>query len=302
MLTELQIYHKTNWEDYTVLDETLYESEIDIEDIWASDKLVLLALNTSSYNGYNGKGYGVGKADRGITEDESYDIWIQEFRKKERLFAKQIKALGIKSISQSVFDGLMFYYWTTDNILTSYGLEGQYDMRSSIVEKDWDTVASMIMRDYNKRQTSIRAATVLRLADYGTPKDRSWLRTNGIYDIRTQNQLGALYGDELSRARFAYYAETLQFLPLTPNSIKRDIAKRYDETITQQTWIFDGSTLSYSLVKAPSMSPVEKLEIYINKTKIQYEYDYTLENNIFTLNNDSLELLENDIIVAKIKI
>ena len=302
MLTELQIYHKTNWDDYIVLDETLYETEIDLVDVFSSDTLVLVALNTSSYNGYDGKHYGVGKADRGITEQEAYNVWISEFRKKERFLSKQLQALNVESISQSVFDGLMLYYWTTDDILTSYGIEGQYNMRDSIIKKDWDTVASMMMRDYNKRQTSVRSATILRLADYGNPKSRSWLRTNGIYNMRTQNQLGALYGNELTRARFAYYAETLQFLPLMPNSIKRDVAKRYDETIVEQTWVYDGSTLSYSLSKFPAMDPVEKLEITINNNKIQYEYDYTLENNVFTLNNDSLELATGDIILSKVKI
>ena len=302
MLTELQIYHKTNWEDYIVLDSDLYENEIYIDDIFASNTLVLVALNNFKYNGYDGKGYSVGKADRGITEEEAYNVWIEDFRRKERNFINQLKALGLNEISQSAFDGLLLYYILAENFTIVYAMEGQYNIRNHIVNKDWDNVAGMIIRDNANRQNSIRAATILRLADYGKQKNRSWLRINGIYEMRASNQIGLLSEDELAKARFAYYAETLEFLPLTPNSIKRDIAKRYNETLITQSWTYDGSTVSYSLSKTPAISPVEKLEVKVNNNILQFEYDYTLSGNIFTIKADSIELVTGDIISSKIKI
>jgi hypothetical protein len=80
MLTELQIYHKTNWEDYTVLDTELYETEIYIDNVFASNTLVSVALNNFKYNGYDGKGYSVGTATRGITEEEAYNICGHNFK------------------------------------------------------------------------------------------------------------------------------------------------------------------------------------------------------------------------------
>ena len=100
MLTELQLYHKTNWEDYTVLDEDLYETEIYIDSVFASDTLVLVALNNFKYNGYNGKGYSVGTVTRGITEEEAYNIWIEDFRRKERNLIRQLKSFGLNEMSQ----------------------------------------------------------------------------------------------------------------------------------------------------------------------------------------------------------
>jgi hypothetical protein len=302
MLTELQIYHKTNWEDYTVLDEDLYKTEIYIDSVFASDTLVLVALNNFKYNGYDGKGYSAGAATRGITEEEAYNIWIEDFRRKERNFIRQLKSLGLNEMSQSVFDGLLLYYLLAENFTIVYAMEGQYNLRDHIVNKNWDTVAGMILRDHANRQNSIRAATILRLADYGNPKTRGWLRANGIFEMRASNQIGLLSGDKLTRARFSYYAETLEFLPLTPNSIKRDIAKRYDETLITQSWVYDGSTVNYSLSKTPAMSPVEKLEVKVNNNILQYEYDYTLSNNVFTIKTDSIELVIGDIISSKIRI
>lgn len=303
MLTELQLYHKTNWEDYTVLNEDLYETEIYIDNVFASDTLVLVALNNFKYNGYDGKGYSVGSAIRGITEEEAYNIWIEDFRRKERNLIKQLKAFGLNEISQSVFDGLLLYYLLAENFTIVYAMEGQYNIRDHIANKNWDTVAGMILRDHAHRQNSIRAATILRLADYGNPKNRGWLRANGIFEMRASNQIGLLSGEQLTRARFAYYAETLEFLPLTPDSIKRDIAKRYNETLITQSWIYDGATVvSYSLSKTPAMTPVEKLEIKVNNNILQYEYDYTLSGNVFTIKTDSIELVIGDIISSKIRI
>ena len=302
MLTELQIYHKTNWEDYTVLDEDLYETEIYIDSVFASDTLVLVALNNFKYNGYNGKGYSVGTATRGITEEEAYNIWIEDFRRRERNLIRQLKSFGLNEISQSAFDGLLLYYLLAENFTIVYAMEGQYNLRDHIATKNWDTVASMILRDHANRQNSIRAATILRLADYGNPKNRGWLRANGIFEMRASNQIGLLSGDQLARARFSYYAETLEFLPLTPNSIKRDIAKRYEETLITQRWTYDGSTVNYSLSKTPAMSPVEKLEVKVNNNILQYEYDFTLSGNVFTIKTDSIELVTGDIISSKIRI
>jgi len=302
MLTELQLYHKTNWEDYTVLDEDLYETEIYIDSVFASDTLVLVALNNFKYNGYNGKGYSVGTATRGITEEEAYNIWIEDFRRRERNLIRQLKSFGLNEISQSAFDGLLLYYLLAENFTIVYAMEGQYNLRDHIATKNWDTVASMILRDHANRQNSIRAATILRLADYGNPKNRGWLRANGIFEMRASNQIGLLSGDQLARARFSYYAETLEFLPLTPNSIKLDIAKRYEETLITQRWTYDGSTVNYSLSKTPAMTPVEKLEVKVNNNILQYEYDFTLSGNVFTIKTDSIELVTGDIISSKIRI
>ena len=81
-----------------------------------------------------------------------------------------------------------------------------------------------------------------------------------------------------------------------------DIAKRYNETLITQSWTYDGSTVSYSLSKTPAMSPVEKLEVKVNNNILQFEYDYTLSGNIFTIKTDSIELVTGDIISSKIKI
>jgi hypothetical protein len=301
MLTQVPTYFITTWTDYVVRTHELYETNIAVSDIYASENLILTALNLNSYTGFDGEAYGVTTTlGRGITEQESYNTWIGVFQSKQRLFRKQILALGVTTMPQSVYDGLMLYYWITGDILTVKSGEGIYDTKEPIIRKEWDTVASMIMRSNVYKQHCIRAATILRLADYGKPKSRTWLRTNGIYKMRADNQIGLLNDEQLRRARFAYYAETLDFLPLTPNSIKRDIAKRYEETLLVKKFTYNGTVNLFDMGSAISMTPVEKLQVKVNGDIIQHLFDFNItEGSSFTITK---EMTTNDIIFATLKI
>lgn len=277
MITEIENSYKTIWTDFTVVDEDLYNNEIIISQLEMSDIGKLAALNFSIYVGYDGYGYGEGSVIRGITEQEAYNVWNEQFDKQQQLFKRQLKIYNLTEIPQCVYDGLMLYFWAVNKIHFVYANEEIYDMKEKISAKDWDTVASMMVRSNFNREYCNRAASVLRLADYGKLKPRSWFRTKGIYNIRTNNETNLLGENELKRARFAYYAETRQFLPFTPESNKRQIVKDYEKTLLSNKFVYDGTTTIFKLPKAPSMTPVEKLEVYINGDLAQNEYDYTVD-------------------------
>lgn len=297
-LTSVNRYFQTVWEDFVVKDTSLYETELVLLETSITSKLEQVALGFEKYSGYNLTGYNEGRATRGITEQEAYDLWNTEFQTKQRIFRRQLDKVGVIKIPQSVFDGLFFYFFVTGKLLEVYAGEGIYDMRNSILDKDWDTVASMIMRSVNEKQKCIRAATILRLADYGKVKSRSRLRNDGIFEMRRANELGSLKGDVLKRARFAYYAETNSFLPQTPMGIKRDIAKRYEETVIYKSYEYNAAG-TYELLKTPSMDPIEKLEVTVDTTIIQHLFDYTIDGNTLTITKD---IDTNSTIYTKIKI
>jgi hypothetical protein len=116
--------------------------------------------------------------------------------------------------------------------------------------------------------------------------------------MRRANELGSLKGDVLKRARFAYYAETNSFLPQTPMGIKRDIAKRYEETVIYKSYEYNAAG-TYELLKTPSMDPIEKLEVTVDTTIIQHLFDYTIDGNTLTITKD---IDTNSTIYTKIKI
>ena len=100
---------KTNWEEFIVKDEN-WNTRLDINTITASDKVILVTLNMSTYVGYNQTGYSIPGFDRGITEQEAYNIWIQDFQNNQRTLIRQLKDFGLPSIPQCVYDGLILYY------------------------------------------------------------------------------------------------------------------------------------------------------------------------------------------------
>jgi hypothetical protein len=298
ILTNIRSRLNTDWTDFVVKDQNSVDTEINLQDMSATDTIKLVTLNMSRYNGYDGFGYGVGVANRGITEQEAYDIWIEDFQTNQRTFIKQLQTLGIKSLSQCVFDGLLLYFIINGNILTVTAPEGTYELRNYVVEKDWSTVASMIKRSNFNPAFCMRAASIIKLADYGKTKDRTWMRQTGIFEMRDKNELNSLSIEQLARTRFAYYAETLKFLPKTPEGIKRGIAKEYEKTLIVENYTFDLTSV-FTLSQTPSMEPVEKLKVEINGTQIQHYFDFTVVNNVVTITKS---LSQGDIIRFTIKI
>lgn len=288
----------TDWTDFVVKDQTSVDTLIGIDNISASETLELVTLNMSRYSGYNTYAYDVGEVGRGITEQEAYDIWISDFQRNQRIFIKQLKTIGILEISQCVFDGLLLYFIINGDILTVTAPEKNYDIREYIADKNWNIVASIIKRSNFNSPFCIRASSIIKLADYGKYKTRSWMRQTGIFEMRDKNELGTLSVEQLARARFAYYAETLKFLPKTPEGIKRGIAKEYEKTITVENFTFSTSKV-FTLSQTPSMEPVEKLKVELNGVQIQHYFDFTIVNNVVTVIKD---LKEGDIIRFTFKI
>jgi len=299
MLVEVPRYFQTVWTDFTIKNQTVYDTEIDILNISYSDSVRDVALNFHRYNAYNLKGYGENSFSRGITEQEAYDAWLGVFNQENKKTFQNIAANGVTRITQNVYDGLVLLNWATGNVLKVEAAEGLYDLSKPLLDKDYDTMASMINRSAKNKQKCNTAASVLRLVEYGKYKTRTWLRTQGIYEMRTKNELGSLNSEQLRAARFAYYAETLDFLPFTPEGIKRDIAKKYEETITRQVFTYDGTTSTFELNKVPSMEPVEKLSVRVNGNIIQHFYDFTVSGRNLII---SKTLNNNDIVETEIKI
>jgi hypothetical protein len=282
ILSKINDKFKTSWDEFIVKDQDALDTQFDIDNIRASEKLKLLALNMGRYSGYDGFGYDIGNASRGITEQEAFNIWNQDFQKRQRILIKQLSSFNIKTISQPVFDGLMLYYIINGNVLTVTSFEGQYELRDYIANKDWDTVASMIKRSNFNRKFCSTASSVIKLADYGKAKTRTWMRQNGIFEMRDKNEINALGVSELERARFAYYAETQKFLPNMPEGIKRDIIRQYDQTTVVENFTYS-TTNVFTIADSPSMEPVEKLTVEVNGNVIQHYFDFTLLNNVITI-------------------
>ena len=170
MLETVPTYFQVIWEDFTVKDQTTYDTQIDMTLINGSENAELFALNYSRYNGSTGFGYGESTFDRGCTEQEAYEAWILNFNKKQREFKNQIKNLITTTMSQNMYDALLLTYYTTGNFLQITASEGIYDTKTVIKNKDIDQLANMISRSKINPDKCKAIAKILRLVDYGKLK------------------------------------------------------------------------------------------------------------------------------------
>ena len=290
---------KKVWSDFTVRDETAYATKLDIAGVTSSDNARLLALSFfRDYNGFDGTAYGEGLYNFGMTEQEAYDLWLLSFNSQEQIAKRQLKTNGVVTISQSAYDGMILYHWATGKSLQVNQGEIEYQLLTPLIKHDYETVANMIVNSSNNVELCRKIATVIRLADYGRPKTRAWYREKGVFTMRDYNEKGTLSNDQLSRARFSYYAETLNFLPYTPEGLQRILAKEYEKTLVIQNFTYSG-TNTFTLERSVSMSPIEKLKVTINDNIQQHLFDFTVDGTTLTI---SESMNTGDIVKTTIKI
>ena len=291
---------RTIWDDFTVKDTASYSTVLDTASTNASDKAQLIALSFFGvYSGWNGKAYGEGKYTQGLTEQQAHDLWQEQFNKQQSLAKRQLIANGVTRITQSVYDGMILLHWATGKVLVVTNGRIEYRLLNPLMKQDYDTVADMIINSSNNKSLCVKIATLLRLADYGQLRTREQYRSKGVFSMRDRNELGILTVEEKNRARYAYYAETLKFLPNTPEGAKRELVKRYEATLIKKSFTFDGTITTFTLERSPSMVPQEKLEVLINGAIQQHLFDFTVTGDQLTI---SKPMTTSDIISTTIKI
>lgn len=274
---------KKIWNDFTVKDETAYSTQLSLENVTSSENARLLALGFfSSYNGFDTTAYGEGEYDIGLTEQQAFDLWQEAYNKQELLAKSQLIANNVTTMSRSAYDAIILYHWATGKLFQSIQGAIEYNLLKPLRLLDYDTVANMIVNSTINKELCIKIATVLRLADYGNPKTRAWYRSRGVFNMREVNEKAILNTDQLRRARFSYYAETLKFLPFTPEGKQRQIVKDYNDTLIVQNFVYSG-TNTFTLAKSVSMTPIEKLTVTINDNIQQHLFDFTVDGTTLTI-------------------
>ena len=288
------------WDDFTVKDTASYTTVLDTASTNSSDKAQLIALSFFGvYSGWNGKAYGEGNYTQGLTEQQAHDLWQEQFNKQQSLAKKQLIANGVTRITQSVYDGMILLHWATGKVLVVTNGKIEYRLLNPLINQDYDTVADMIINSSNNKSLCVKIATLLRLADYGQLRTREQYRSKDVFSMRDRNELGILTVEETNRARYAYYAETLKFLPNTPEGAKRQLVKEYEATLIKKSFTFDGTNTTFTLERSPSMAPQEKLEVLINGAIQQHLFDFTVTGDQLTI---SKPMTTSDIISTTIKI
>lgn len=219
---------------FTNLDKSLTDTQIPLSQIEASDAVINLALRTIEWRGYQYEsnsemliGYGTSdSADNiGHTEKDSYNSFIGKWKDIER---KYKRLLPVQTMSQTQYDSLLsLYFFTGDFKFIGTGSYKLY-IGDYIKNRQWQYIATAMIRTNHQRNLRRQEANILMLADYGRYKDRALLKDNGLQDIRKRYP-ELLSPTQQRQAEYVYYAETKRFLPKMSQSRMRQVVKLYEQ-------------------------------------------------------------------------
>jgi hypothetical protein len=213
---------------FTVIDSVAINTLVNLTELEASDKMINIKLRNTrwlgyaknSFIGYNGT---VGLTGTGLTEAAAYTIWIEEFKDKEKRFKKQFP---LRQLSQAHYDALLSLYADTGTFTQVGSNERQFQLLEFIKEEKWNYIATALTLNGVNRTVRQAEAKVLMLGDYGSNKDRSFIKEDGIKTLLKEYSSGQLNDEQKKQAEYVYYAETKRFLPNMIESRKRILSKQ----------------------------------------------------------------------------
>ena len=258
--------------DYTIFIKDIdnYSNiKIALESLKISDNGALLILSFERWRAYqywNGSEYRIGynssSSDtniNGLTEDQAYSLFRQDLKTAEKRLRSE---LGDKPthLTQNQYDAFVSFCYSIGSISKAIISETNYDLITAIrnaagadsgvesTTEAWNNVASMIQGYGEQRDRRVAEASALMLGDYSDLKDRSWLRTEGIQDMRikypdgykSDTKDGKSTGYQKRQAEFIYYVEATKFLPGMSEVAYRAVVNRTTnppiEIPTWETW------------------------------------------------------------------
>lgn len=217
---------------FNILDNDAVNNSVLVKDLEASEKIINLILRKLSWSGFSYAdkdgvtkiGYGTTNSitSEGLTEQDSYFDFIGVFKNKEKQFKRIIP---VDNLSQTQYDGLLSLFFFTGDIRYVGTDNRKFFIFDYIKNSDWNYLASTLILSGFDRTLRQSEAKVIMLADYGSTKDRSLIKEQGLQTIRTLHP--DRFETDLAKrqAEYSYYAETKRFLPNMTQSRKRQIVK-----------------------------------------------------------------------------
>lgn len=223
-----------SYDMFPIMDSAAVSDVVLIKYLEASDKIINFLLRNIKWHGYRytgvdkklriGYNLEVGADGLGLTEAESYRIWIEKFKEVERKFKK---VMVLDSMSQSQYDGLLSMYYMTGDY-TAVGTDiRKFKLFDYISARKWEYVATAMSNSGEAgRIMRQNEAKIIMLADYGIPKERILIKEQGLQDLSKRYPLRLLDDKAKAQAEYVYYAETGRFLPKTSESRKRILVQQ----------------------------------------------------------------------------
>ena len=147
----------------------------------------------------------------------------KKYLETERAFKKQFP---LTSLTQTQYDAMLSLYADTGTFIRVGNATRQFEIFDFITDKKWNYIATALTLSGAKRLDRQLDAKILMLGDYGTYRDRSYIKEDGIQTLLKEYITDQMTDEQRSQAEYVYYAETKRFLPNMTESRKRLLAKQ----------------------------------------------------------------------------
>lgn len=214
---------------FTVKDSSSVSDDVLVKNLEASENIINYILRQTgwtAFKDYDGNiGYRLNNDSdgAGLTEEQAYNIWIGEFKDKERQFKRIIK---LDKMPQTKYDSLLALYWFTGTVSVVGSKTRQFKIWDYIQENKWEWVATILTESGNLRSITQDLASIMMLGDYGKTVSRTLIKERGIKLIRQRYPDAFVDENAKRQAEYIYYVETGRFLPNLTQSRMRQIVKQ----------------------------------------------------------------------------
>ena len=210
--------YRTQWESFQIEDQNTIQFLYNVGVINVSQNALDLMLGDLVWNPYtlNGIiGYGHDgpetENERGMTESESYSVWLAHVMSRQRDLRRQ---LPVTRITQGAYDALLSLYLDTGNWRQVKATEGVYNVQRAVQTGQWTLLADMLQRGKDNALRRSKEAAMVRLGSYSITRQRDQQVTNGLDMIRREYPTLNIF--RKIQAESVYYRQLGIVLPGTP--------------------------------------------------------------------------------------
>ena len=220
------------WDLFPVKNSTVASTLILLQDLEASDDIINFLLRNIKWTGYyyndvDNKlkiGYNLkgNQESPGLTEADAFNLWIADFKDKERKFKKQ---MTLDTLSQSQYDGLLSLFYLTGDFYSVGTDTRKFQLREYIENRKWEYISTALtIAGGNQRPLRQSEGKIIMLADYGLPKARNLIKEQSLQELVKRYPNRFINEKAKAQAEYVYFAETQRFLPNMSESRKRLLA------------------------------------------------------------------------------
>lgn len=119
---------------------------------------------------------------KGVDEEEAEQLFQRSLERDQRAVRDVLKSVGVTTVPQRIFDGLVSFYQNTGDISYVYYDEEKIDMMGLYAAGEWERVAKFVGRDDRNRWRRSKELSAMLYGDYGQIDDNKTIIKRGLDD------------------------------------------------------------------------------------------------------------------------